>query len=93
MFDEKVEQSRALLMASKVEHEFRTTVFSHLDDSDFERIGEWLNGASRYFLQLGKNAQPILDETFNNRHQRVTRESLEPVRRRLKHYISEVSVR
>ena len=41
-----------ILMNSDVDYEFRTTVVNELhEERDFERIGEMIKGAKRYFLQ------------------------------------------
>ena len=48
----KVEKSIALLLAGKVDYEFRTTVVAQLhDEESFREIGKWIQGAKRYFLQ------------------------------------------
>ncbi len=47
-----VRESVTLLMTGKTPYEFRTTVVKELhDDNSFIRIGEWIRGAERYFLQ------------------------------------------
>ena len=47
-----IDESIALLMQSDVPHEFRTTVIREYHEAeDFEKIGEWISGAQRYFLQ------------------------------------------
>ena len=39
-------------MAGETDYEFRTTAVAELHDAeDFERIGRWIAGAKRYFLQ------------------------------------------
>jgi len=47
-----IEESVDYLLADAVDYEFRTTVVKeyHTPD-DFIKIGEWLAGAKRYFLQ------------------------------------------
>lgn len=48
----KVKQSVAFLLAGHVEYEFRTTVVKGFHTKeDFATIGEWIQGARRYFLQ------------------------------------------
>lgn len=48
----RVEQSVALLLKGTVDYEFRTTVVAQLhDDASFHEIGQWIQGAKRYFLQ------------------------------------------
>ena len=49
-----VSKSIEILMdpSSAVDYEFRTTVVDEFHTShDFERIGEWIHGAKRYYLQ------------------------------------------
>lgn len=48
----KVEESVRLIMSSGIDYEFRTTAVKGLHIvSDFEKIGEWLQGARKYFIQ------------------------------------------
>ncbi len=47
-----VRRSVELLMAGDADYEFRTTVVAELHEAeDFEKIGMWISGAKRYFLQ------------------------------------------
>lgn len=47
-----VRESVSLLMEGIVPYEFRTTAVKELhDDESFLRIGEWIRGAERYYLQ------------------------------------------
>lgn len=48
----QVQESAALLMEGRVDYEFRTTAFHpfHTPD-DMVEIGQWLQGAKRYFIQ------------------------------------------
>ena len=49
---EKIKKSISLIMNSGVDYEFRTTVVkSQLSFSDFEKIGQLIQGAKRYYLQ------------------------------------------
>jgi len=48
----KVEKSVGFLLEGKVPYEFRTTVVKQFHDEDsMRKIGEWLKGADRYYLQ------------------------------------------
>lgn len=48
----KIEESASFLMSGVVDFEFRTTVVDPLHDTeDFVRIGEWLAGDEKFFLQ------------------------------------------
>lgn len=47
-----VEESVSFLLSGAVDYEFRTTVADELHtEEDFLKIGEWISGAKRYFLQ------------------------------------------
>ena len=47
-----VRESAALLMGGQTDYEFRTTVVAEMHDADsFRKIGEWIRGAKRYYLQ------------------------------------------
>ena len=49
---EPIRESAAMLMEGRTEYEFRTTAVAELhDDRSFERIGTWIRGAKRYFIQ------------------------------------------
>ena len=48
----KVDESIKFLLEGNVEYEFRTTVVKQFHNAEsFEMIAEWIEGASRYFLQ------------------------------------------
>ena len=48
----KVDDSIKFLLEGNVEYEFRTTVVKQFHDAEsFKKIAEWIEGASRYFLQ------------------------------------------
>ena len=47
-----LKESVSLLLEGKTDYEFRTTAVAELhDDESFEKIGRWIAGAKRYFLQ------------------------------------------
>ncbi len=49
---ESIQKSINLLMSSKIEYEFRTTVIkSLLSEKDIEEIGRQIHGAKKYYLQ------------------------------------------
>lgn len=49
---DSIKESVAYLKEGHVPYEFRTTVVKHYHDGDsFERIGQWLTGTEKYFLQ------------------------------------------
>lgn len=56
-----VEESAAFLLSGTVGYEFRTTVVKELHKGeDFVRIGQWLRGANRYFLQTFRDSERVL---------------------------------
>ncbi len=57
----KIVQSAEYLMQGKVDFEFRTTVVKPLhQEDDFVKIGEWLAGEEKFFLQQFKDSGDIL---------------------------------
>ena len=61
-----VEESTAYLMEGHVDFEFRTTVVKGLHSAeDFVRIGQWLQGGEKYFLQSFKDSGDILGGVFS----------------------------
>lgn len=47
-----IERSAEILLSGRVDYEFRTTVTRELHtEDDMRRIGEWIRGARKYFLQ------------------------------------------
>ena len=56
-----VEESVEFLKSGAVDYEFRTTVVKELHtEEDIERIGEWLCGAPRYYLQRFKDSGNLI---------------------------------
>lgn len=49
---ESVEKSIKILLESQIECEFRTTVLPGIvEEEDIEKIGQWIKGAKKYYLQ------------------------------------------
>ena len=47
-----IRKSVSFLLSGTVDYEFRTTITAEFHEvSDFKKIGEWIHGAKRYFLQ------------------------------------------
>ena len=85
-----VEKSVELLKESKVDYEFRTTIvkeFHTLDD--MQKIGEWLKGAKRYFLQSYVDSENVIKKGLHA-HDKAT---LEQFRESLTNYIEHVELR
>ena len=85
-----VEKSVELLKESKVDYEFRTTIvkeFHTLDD--MQKIGEWLKGAKRYFLQSYVDSENVIKKGLHA-HDKAT---LGQFRELLTNYIEHVELR
>ena len=47
-----IRESVSMLLENTIDYEFRTTTVAELhNDDSFEKIGRWINGARRYYLQ------------------------------------------
>ena len=58
-------KSVEILKRGKIEYEFRTTVARELHcGEDFEKIGLWLNGADKYYLQKYRETDNVLKKGF-----------------------------
>ena len=61
-----VRESASLLLNGKTDYEFRTTVVAELhDEESFRKIGEWIQGAKRYFLQKFTDRDTVPCEGFH----------------------------
>lgn len=62
-----VNESVNFLLTDIVDYEFRTTVVKQLhEQQDFEKIGKWIKGAKRYYLQSFKDSGDVICEGFGN---------------------------
>ena len=63
----KIEDSKSFLMEGHVDFEFRTTVAKpfHTED-DFYKIGEWIQGSEKYFLQQFKDSGDIIGQEISS---------------------------
>jgi len=88
-----VEKSMKLLLSSGVECEFRTTVFSHLNETDIVEIAQWAGEKGNYFLQRGKMDLPQLESQFAKDHTEVTHEFLTQMADTIRPRLNKVGVR
>ncbi len=85
-----VEKSVELLRESGVDHEFRTTLVRELHTvEDMRKIGEWLRGSEKYFLQAFKLSDNVLDKTLTG----FERCELEEMLLAVKEYIPNAKLR
>mgnify|MGYP003290742770 CR=1 FL=1 len=63
----KIEESKNFLMEGRVDFEFRTTVAKPFHEAeDFVKIGEWLKGSEKYFLQQFKDSGDIIGKEISS---------------------------
>ena len=63
----KINESISYLMEGNVDFEFRTTVAKPFhDESDFQKIGEWIKGSEKYFLQQFKDSGDIIGKGISS---------------------------
>lgn len=62
----KIEESKNILMVGRVDFEFRTTVAKPFHtEEDFIKIGEWIKGSEKYFLQQFKDSGDIIGQEIS----------------------------
>lgn len=89
---ENLKKSVELIMSSKVDYEFRTTVIkSQLSFEDFELIGGQIRNAKRYYLQKFVPSK-ILDKSLEN-EKTYSDEEFSVICEMLRKYIKVVGVR
>ncbi|MCD7878895.1 MAG: hypothetical protein LUG16_03055, partial [Candidatus Gastranaerophilales bacterium] len=88
-----IKESINLILNSKIDYEFRTTVVkSQLSFEDFDEIGQLIKGAKKYFLQKFEVHSQIYDESLN--HQKsYSDEEFKVIINILNKYIKHVQVR
>lgn len=63
----KIEESKDFLMEGRVDFEFRTTVAKPFhSEEDFYKIGGWLRGSEKYFLQQFKDSGDIIGQEISS---------------------------
>ncbi len=78
-------ESIKLIMSSGIDYEFRTTAVKGLHIvSDFEKIGEWIQDASRYFIQQYIDSGDLIKGGFEAFNRQETEEILVAVRKYVK---------
>ena len=86
-----VEDTVSFLLEGHVPYEFRTTVVSEYHEvSDFAKIGEWIRGAERYFLQEFVSQEELVG---NRELHAVKKETMKEMLRTIRPYVKEASIR
>lgn len=77
-----VRESVSMLMRGHTDYEFRTTVVEELHQAeDFEKIGEWIRGSRRYFLQPFTDRDTVPFGNFQTPSEEKLKQYLEIMRR------------
>ena len=85
-----VKESASLLMRGNVDYEFRTTLAHPLHTAgDMVAIGQWLQGARRYFLQQFIDSGDLIGTGL----QALTPEEMEAMRQAVLPYIEDTTLR
>ncbi len=83
---EPMMKSVEIIMSSGIEYEFRTTAVKGLHlVSDFEKIGAWLRGAKRYFIQQFTDSGDLISQGLNAFSKEETDKILAAVRTYIPH--------
>ncbi len=70
-------ESIAFLKEGHVPYEFRTTVTKNFHKKeDFEKIGQWIAGCEKYFLQAFVNSGDLIDESIDGCNEKEMNEFL-----------------
>lgn len=78
----RIDESVEFLMNGTVDFEFRTTVVKEFhDSSDFEKIGEWIKGPERYFIQTFRESDTVMSEGLHPPDRKDLENYLNTVRR------------
>jgi pyruvate formate lyase activating enzyme len=90
---ERIKLSVDLIRNSGIDYEFRTTVVSGLHkESDFERIGKWLEGSKKYVLQAFEDKGKILDPRLLKKV-KGKKLDLEKIAKNIEKYFGKVEIR
>ena len=84
-------ESISLLLQSRIDYEFRTTVVKELHaKDDFHDIGKWISGTKKYFLQQFKDSGDLIgDSTYTA----YNKEEMEEILNIVKNYIPNAELR
>jgi len=85
-----IEESVEFLMSGAVDYEFRTTVARELhSEDDFRKIGDWIAGCRRYFLQNYQESEQVIRPIYSS----YTKDELEVFKEILLEKIVQVGIR
>jgi pyruvate formate lyase activating enzyme len=90
---EKIRETRDAIMNSGINYEFRTTLVKELvDDAEWKKILQFIQGAKKYFLQNFQTRGGCLDPQFQNYHS-FSKEELETMRSEALEFVAQCEIR
>lgn len=85
-----MEQSVEILMNSNVDYEFRTTITKNFHTiEDIKKIGEWIKGTKKYYLQNFVDSGNLIDCNVEG----VSKEEMKKMLEAIKEYIPTAEIR
>ena len=85
-----MEKSVEILRDSDVDFEFRTTVTKNFHTmEDIEKIGEWIKGTEKYYLQNFVDSGNLIDSNVEG----VSKEEMQLMLERIKKYVPKAEIR
>lgn len=89
-FFENVKKSVELLKKCGIPHEFRTTTAKELQKAeDFLKIGQWLNGEKRYFIQQYESSGELVGKEMTP----YEKAELEEFKKLMENFVEDVEIR
>ena len=85
-----IEKSVEYLKQDHVDYEFRTTIVKEFhEETDFKKMGEWLRGAKRYYLQNFEEQETCIKKGLHE----IGIDKLKEIENILKDYVKEIAIR
>ncbi len=85
-----IEKSVEYLKQDHVDYEFRTTIVKEFhEETDFKKMGEWLRGAKRYYLQNFEEQETCIKKGLHE----IGTDKLKEIENILKDYVKEIAIR
>ena len=86
----EVEKCVEYLKENHVDYEFRTTVVKEFhEDTDFDKLGQWLKGAKHYYLQNFETQGSCIKEGLHE----IGNEKLKEIENIVRPYVEEIALR
>lgn len=78
----KIRESVEYLLSGPVKYEFRTTVVREFHKrEDFEKIGQWISGADRYYLQSFADSGDLIQNGLHGYIPDIMKQALDIIRK------------